>query len=84
MPRTLGIAGIRKNHTISTPWIVKSLLYVWDSTKSPCGVSNSIRINAAAKAAIVKKIRIVNRYSNPMRLWSVVSSHERTVVSSLR
>ena len=49
-----GIDGIRKNQTMITPCIVKSLLYVSALTRSPAGVMSSIRIIAAAMAAMVK------------------------------
>ena len=60
-PSTVGIDGIRKNHTISVPWIVKSLLYVSDVIKPPVGCKSSIRIIAAATLAIAKKTRMVKR-----------------------
>ena len=61
LPSTAGIDGIRKNQIIKTPWMVKSLLYVSDVTRSPCGVSNSMRIIAAATLAMKKKMMIVQR-----------------------
>ena len=48
--------------------MVKSLLYVCDKTKSPSGVASSIRIPAAANAAMTKKMMMVNRYSSAIRL----------------
>src|SRR5205823_14237803 len=60
-PSTAGIDGIKKNQTISTPWTVKSLLYVSEVTRSPAGVRSSIRSSAAATAAVRKETRIVQR-----------------------
>ena len=84
LPSTDGIDGIRKNHTITTPWMVKSLLYVSALTRSPAGVASSRRISAAAAPPMKKNAVIATAYSTAIRLWSRVVSHERSVNPSVR
>ena len=76
MPSVAGIDGIRKKKIITTPCIVKSLLYMSGDTRSPRGVSSSSRTPAAKRPPIAKKIVIEIRYSIAIRLWSLVRSHE--------
>jgi len=75
-PRVAGMEGMRKKKIITTPCIVNSLLYVSDDTRSPCGVRSSMRISVAKIPPMRKKKVIVPRYSRPMRLWSLVRSHD--------
>ena len=83
-PSVAGIDGIRKKNTIVTPCIVKNLLYVSASTRSPRGVSNSSRISIANTPPRKKNSVMPIRYRMAMRLWSLVSSHELSVCPSAR
>src|SRR5437870_2204888 len=76
LPSTDGIDGIRKNQTMTTPWIVNNLLYVSELTTSAVGVISSSLISAAATAPIIKNPVIETRYSSAMRLWSCVVTHD--------
>ena len=62
LPRTVGIEGMRKNQTITTPCRVNSLLYTAEVTRSPFGVSSSSRISVAATPPMKKK-----RYRNQVK-----------------
>ena len=55
LPSVAGIDGMRKNQIITTPWSVKSLLYVSAVTRSPAGVASSRRMIAAAAPPSRKK-----------------------------
>src|SRR5882672_12932314 len=84
LPRTEEIEGIRKKKTMATPCMVKSLLYVSGVTKAPVGVRRWIRI-IVAKSPPMKKKKVTDpSHSRAMRLWSVVSSHERRPYSAFR
>ncbi len=76
--------GIRKNHTIVTPCMVKILLYVAGSTNQETGETSSARITPA-KAPPMKNINVTEiMYRIPMRLWSVVSSHDLSELATFR
>src|SRR5229473_3390052 len=77
LPRTAGIDGIRKKKIMATACMVKSLLYVSGVTRAPVGVRRWIRIIVAKRPPMKKKKVTEARYSRAMRLWSVVSNHER-------
>ena len=76
LPNTLGIDGMRKNHTITTPCKVNNRLYVSVVTRLPCGVINWRRIIVAAQPPMKKNTVIESRYKMPIRLWSWVVSHD--------
>src|SRR2546421_8942759 len=79
LPSTFGIEGIRKNHTITTPCIVNNLLYVSESTSADVGDSKLKRMSVAASPPTRNIKVMLIRYNTAMRLWSVVSNHERMV-----
>jgi len=60
--------GIRKNQTIITPCIVKSLLYVSALTTSPAGLTSSRRISVAAAPPIKKNSVMEIAYKTAIRL----------------
>ena len=72
------MTGTRKKKIMIIPCIVNNLLYRSASTMSASGVSNSSRISVAAAPPRTNIKVTVMIYSTAMRLWSVVSSHERT------
>ena len=47
LPSTFGMEGIRKNHTITTPCIVNSLLYVSEPRKADVGDRRFKRMSVA-------------------------------------
>jgi hypothetical protein len=78
LPSTDGMDGIRKKKIITTPCMVKSLLYISEETRSPGGVTSSRRMSTA-KAPPRKNMSVTEaRYRMAIRLWSVVSSHDFT------
>ena len=50
-----------------------------ECSTSPCGVKSSRRITVAAAPPTKKKNVIEAMYSRPIRLWSVVKSHDLSV-----
>jgi hypothetical protein len=54
-PIVVGTAGIRKNQTITTPWMVNRRLYVSGRTRSRAGVISSSRMSVAAAPPMKKK-----------------------------
>jgi hypothetical protein len=55
LPSVVGIEGTRKNHTMITPCSVKVRLYSSAVSRSPAGVTSSIRISTAAAPPRKKK-----------------------------
>ena len=80
LPSVVGIDGIRKNHTMTTPCMVNMRLYIEGCSK-PAGVARCSRIRVAAKPPTKKKNVIDAKNSSAMRLWSLVSSQEPIVFS---
>ena len=80
LPSTAGIDGTRKKKIMTTPCIVKSRLYAsGECSTSPCGVISSSRITVAAAPPTKKKNVIEAMYNRPIRLWSLVKSHDLSV-----
>jgi hypothetical protein len=77
LPSTDGMEGIRKNQIMITPCMVNSLLYVSGSSSAPCGCRRCARIMVAANPPKTNMNVMLIKYRMPMRLWSVVNSHER-------
>src|SRR5207245_6539197 len=75
-PSTAGMEGARKKKIMTRPWRVKSLLYVDGATRDPCGSMRFKRISVAAKPPTKKKQVIAARYSQAMRLWTVVNRRD--------
>ncbi len=67
-----------------TPCSVNIRLYVSACKSSASGNASCTRMIVAAAPPSAKKNVIAPRYSSAIRLWSVVSSHERSVVPSSR
>jgi hypothetical protein len=82
-PSVFGMEGIRKNQTMMMPCMVKSLLYVSAVKRLVAGVSNSSRISRAKNPPRKKNAVIEAVYKMPIRLWSVVSSHDQMPCLSL-
>ena len=65
---------------MTTPCMVKSRLYSSGECRtSPCGVISSSRITVAAAPPTKKKSVIEAMYNRPIRLWSLVKSHDFSV-----
>ena len=82
LPSVVGIDGIKKNHTMTTPCMVNMRLYIEGCSK-PAGVARCSRIKVAANPPTKKKNVIDPKNNSAMRLWSLVSSQEPIVFSSL-
>ena len=61
LPKVTGTAGIKKNHTITTPCMVNSLLYVSADSIMPSGTIRLYRIKAAAAPPTKKNMVIETR-----------------------
>jgi len=83
-PKPAGIAGMRNNQTITTPWRVKSWLYMLGETRVGPGVRCSSRRIRAKTPPTRRKSVTETRNITPMRLWSFVESQDQMVVSQLR
>ena len=81
MPKPLGMAGIMKRKIMTTPWSVNIRLYVIASMIVGPGVSSSIRMRSAKRPPRKSETVVAMRNITPMRLWSRVSSHDRSPVS---
>src|ERR1700743_3333542 len=84
LPSVFGIDGTRENHTRTRQKNKNSLLWVSEVTSQPFGVNNSSRTSVIAMPPMKKKIVIVIAYRIAMRLWSVVISHDFSVMPWLR
>ena len=70
------IIGTTNRKIIVVPWIVNSALYVCGVISVLLGAPNCSRIISASVPPIRKKTNVVTMYMIPMRLWSVVVTHE--------
>ena len=68
LPSVTGTAGTRKNHTITTPCMVKSRLYASADPSSPSGTIRFRRTSAAAMPPMKKNTVIDAKYKSAMRL----------------
>ena len=84
LPKVTGMAGTRKNQTITTPCKVNRRLYISWSTINPVGDIRFSRISAAAAPPRKKNAVMDAKYSSAIRLWSVVSSQDQIDFSSVR
>ena len=77
-PSTPGMTGMRNRNSMIVPWAVNALLY-WSSSRiAPVGAIKFSRTSMTARPPNRKNTLAVTRYIRPMRLWSTVSSHDKT------
>ena len=68
LPSVVGMEGIRKNQTITTPCIVNSLLYISELRKADVGDRRFKRMSVAASPPTKNMSVMLIRYRMPMRL----------------
>jgi hypothetical protein len=79
LPNALGIDGIMKSHTMTTPCSVKNRLYSIELKNQLLGFKSSHRMSSAKVPPIASMTEFATKKRMPMRLWSRVMSQERTV-----
>src|ERR1700716_1354338 len=76
------MTGTTNRKIIVVPCIVNSWLYVCGVSRSLFGTESCRRIRSASTPPIMKKANVRTRYMIPMRLSSVVVTHETQPLGS--
>src|SRR6266516_259947 len=72
------VTGITNRKIIVMAWMVNSWLYRWKLNRWLVGLYSWVRIISASRPPTRKKKNAVEMYRMPIRLWSVVVSHDTT------
>jgi hypothetical protein len=84
LPNTAGMDGIMNMNTITTPCNVNMRLYIPALIIVRSGVNNSSRKRSAKMPPSKSENEVPTKNIKAMRLWSRVSSQERTPRSARR